>query len=32
VALGSFHGAEQDLTMERERAAVFMRFDGGLLL
>ena len=32
VALGSFHGAEQGLTMERQRAAVFMRFDGDLSL
>ena len=30
VALGSFHGAEQGATMARDRAAVFLRFDGRL--
>jgi hypothetical protein len=30
TALGSFHTAEQGLTMERDRAAVFLRFDGRL--
>jgi len=30
VALGSFHGTEQGATMARDRAAVFLRFDGRL--